>query len=100
MRYDGLDRDASYRLRVVYTGDMFQVKMRPEGQRLDRGASAPAQAQGHDSRSSSTCPREATRDGTLDPDLDRRAEPRRQRPGLPGGGGVVDQEIVKTMSPR
>ena len=25
MRYDGLDRDATYRLRVVYTGDMFQV---------------------------------------------------------------------------
>jgi hypothetical protein len=27
LRYDGLDRDATYRLRVVYTGDMFQVKI-------------------------------------------------------------------------
>jgi len=28
MRYDGLDRDAAYKLRVVYTGDMFQVRVR------------------------------------------------------------------------
>ena len=28
MHYDGLDREASYRLRIVYTGDMFQVKVR------------------------------------------------------------------------
>ena len=27
LRYDGLDRDATYRLRIVYTGDMFQVKI-------------------------------------------------------------------------
>ena len=27
LRYDGLDREATYRLRVVYTGDMFQVKI-------------------------------------------------------------------------
>jgi hypothetical protein len=27
LHYDGLDREASYRLRVVYTGDMFQVKI-------------------------------------------------------------------------
>jgi hypothetical protein len=27
MHYEGLDREASYRLRVVYTGDMFQVKI-------------------------------------------------------------------------
>jgi len=27
MRYDGLERDATYRLRIVYTGDMFQVKI-------------------------------------------------------------------------
>jgi hypothetical protein len=28
MRYEGLDRGASYRVRAVYTGDMFQVPMR------------------------------------------------------------------------
>jgi len=28
MRYNGLDRDAPYKVRVVYTGDMFQVKVR------------------------------------------------------------------------
>jgi hypothetical protein len=28
MRYTGLDRGASYRLRIVYTGDMFQVPIR------------------------------------------------------------------------
>jgi hypothetical protein len=27
MRYSGLDPRATYRLRVVYTGDMFQVKI-------------------------------------------------------------------------
>ena len=27
LRYDGLDRAATYRLRIVYTGDMFQVKI-------------------------------------------------------------------------
>jgi hypothetical protein len=27
LHYDGLDSEASYRLRVVYTGDMFQVKI-------------------------------------------------------------------------
>jgi hypothetical protein len=27
IRYDGLDREAAYRLRVVYTGDMFQIKI-------------------------------------------------------------------------
>jgi hypothetical protein len=27
MHYEGLDRDGDYRLRVVYTGDMFQVKI-------------------------------------------------------------------------
>jgi hypothetical protein len=27
MRYQGLDRDATYRLRVIYAGDMFQVKI-------------------------------------------------------------------------
>jgi hypothetical protein len=27
LHYEGLDRDGSYRLRVVYTGDMFQVKI-------------------------------------------------------------------------
>ena len=27
MRYDGLDPEATYRLRIVYTGDMFQVKI-------------------------------------------------------------------------
>jgi hypothetical protein len=28
VRYSGLDRDAQYKLRVVYTGDMFQAKLR------------------------------------------------------------------------
>ena len=28
MRYTGLDRAASYRVRVVYTGDMFPVRIR------------------------------------------------------------------------
>jgi hypothetical protein len=28
MRYNGLDRDAAYKVRVVYAGDMFQVKVR------------------------------------------------------------------------
>ncbi len=28
LRYAGLDRDASYKVRVVYTGDMFQVRVR------------------------------------------------------------------------
>ena len=28
MRYTGLSPDASYRFRVVYTGDMFQAKLR------------------------------------------------------------------------
>jgi hypothetical protein len=28
MRYAGLDRSAAYKLRVVYTGDMFQVRIR------------------------------------------------------------------------
>jgi hypothetical protein len=27
LHYDGLDREASYRLRIVYTGDMFQVRI-------------------------------------------------------------------------
>lgn len=30
LHYDGLDREASYRVRVVYTGDMFQVRVRLE----------------------------------------------------------------------
>ena len=28
MRYNGLDPAASYRVKIVYTGDMFQVKVR------------------------------------------------------------------------
>ena len=37
LHYAGLDREASYKVRIVYTGDMFQVQMRPDGRRIDRG---------------------------------------------------------------
>ncbi len=30
LHYDGLDREAAYKVRVVYTGDMFQVRVRLE----------------------------------------------------------------------
>ncbi|MHB1556574.1 MAG: hypothetical protein ACYC61_03720 [Isosphaeraceae bacterium] len=30
LHYEGLDREASYRVRVVYTGDMFEVRVRLE----------------------------------------------------------------------
>ena len=33
--YNGLDRTASYKVKIVYTGDMFQVKVRLVGQRFD-----------------------------------------------------------------
>ena len=72
--------------------------MRLVGQRCDRGPPVPDQAEGHDAVEFDI-PREATRDGTY-PDLDRRAGPRRQRPRLSGGRGVVDQEIGQDDSGR
>ena len=48
LHYDGLDRDASYRLRVVYTGDMFQVKIGLKANDSIEVHPPLSEAQGHD----------------------------------------------------
>jgi hypothetical protein len=84
--------DATYRLSVVYTGDMFQVKIALEANEsievhhplLKPRDLKPLECD---------LPIAATRNGTLT--LSWTAEPnqRRQRPRLPGGRGLVDQEV-------
>jgi hypothetical protein len=74
MHYEGLDRDANYKLRVVYTGDMFQARVR-----LLAGDSIevhPFLLKPRDMRPLEfNLPRQATSDGTLD--LTWRADPGR-----------------------
>ena len=65
LHYAGLDREASYKVRIVYTGDMFQVRVRLVGRRIDRDPPLPAQAARHDA-ARVRHPREATRDGALE----------------------------------
>jgi hypothetical protein len=74
LHYDGLDREAAYKVRVVYTGDMFNVRVRlvADGSteihpyRLKPRDMTPLEFD---------IPRAATRDGALD--LDFAAEPGR-----------------------
>ncbi len=65
LRYTGLDRDAFYKLRAVYTGDMFQAKLR-----LTAGESIqvhPFLTKPRDMRPLEfDIPHEATRTGSLD----------------------------------
>jgi hypothetical protein len=65
LHYDGLDRGAAYRARVVYTGDMFQVRMRLVA---DRSTEIhPYRLKPRDlTPLEFDIPREATRDGALD----------------------------------
>ena len=92
MRYTGLDPSAAYKLRVVYTGDMFQARAAPvAGESTDLH---PFLLKPRDMTPLEfDIPREATRAGVSEPDLVRRAGPRRQRPRLPGERGVADQEM-------
>jgi hypothetical protein len=74
LHYAGLDRDASYKVRIVYTGDMFQVRM----QLVADGTTEihPYLLKPRDMTPLEfDIPREATRDGTLD--LSWNAEPGR-----------------------
>ena len=48
MHYAGLDRAAAYKLRVIYTGDMFQAKTAAGGRRIARDPSVPAETSRHE----------------------------------------------------
>jgi hypothetical protein len=78
LHYDGLDREASYRLRIVYTGDMFQVRI---GLKADDSIEVhPPLLKPRDMKPLEfELPRSLTRDGTLT--LTWTAEPNR------GGNG-------------
>ncbi len=78
MRFDGLDHDATYRVRVVYTGDMFQV---PIGMKANDTIEVhpPLLKPREMTPVEFDLPAEATRDGTLK--LSWVAEPNR------GGNG-------------
>jgi hypothetical protein len=65
LHYDGLDRDAAYKVRIVYTGDMFQVRM----QLVADGTTEihPYRLKPRDlTPLEFDIPRDATRDGALD----------------------------------
>jgi hypothetical protein len=65
MRYTGLDPAAAYKLRVVYTGDMFQVRVRLKAN--DSIDVHPFLAKPRDMTPQEfELPRDATRSGTLD----------------------------------
>jgi hypothetical protein len=90
MRYSRLDRDATYRLRVVYTGDMFQVKIALKAN--DAIEVHPPLLKPRDMRPLEfDLPAEATRDGALT--LTWVAEP--ERGGNGRGCQVAEVWLIK-----
>ena len=88
---------ASYRLRIVYTGDMFQVKIGLKAN--DSVEVHPPLLKPRDMKPLEfDLPATAHPRRDIDADLDSRAESWRQWPRLPGVGGVVDQEIGRGLS--
>ena len=92
MHYDRLDRQARYKVRVVYAGDSFRnpIRLDADGQEVHGWFKKPnppvpvefdVPAAGHGRRQPH-------------PDLAAGAGQGRQRPGLPGGRGLVDPEVT------